>query len=858
MPGASSLPVFHADLNHTGIFDGVGEGEPDPGNELIWRSSANGEIKSAPAVWNGTVYAIGISGGLYAFNATNGQNEWINYNVGGSTYSHPMVWNGTVYSGSATNSKIYAVNASSGETAWEYTAGGVFQSSPAIWNGTVYAGSYDANIYALNASSGDFIWKYHGNNRFYESSPAVWNGTVYVGSRDGTVYALNASSGTKIWDCSIGSFPSSPAIWNKSLFIGSNDNKIYALNALSGTKIWEYTTGGYARYSSPAIWNGTVYVGDIDDKIYALNALSGTKIWEYTTGSDVCSSPFVSNGTVYVGSTDSRMYALDAVNGQKIWDYTAMSDVRSSPVVWKSKVYFGSGSKVYALGAAPALTGSVPGSTTPPKLVSATISGTNLLPVTSTKLSRGGTDIEGTNLTVSDNAVTCDFSVPVTAEAGLWDISVLHGGETELLKTLSNTFEVKKLFVELTSNSTAGEIPLNVQFNVTGTGVPVALNLSFGDGGWHNTTSFETINVTHTYTTEGAFTATLNASYGSGVYNESSVSIIPGGVVANLDANPAGGAAPLRVAFNVTGTGVPVALNLSFGDGEWHNTTSYATINTTHTYDVDGTYTATLNASFGLGVYRESTKNINVNTGENPDPAPATGTPSGNGGGNSDSSAGAAENLKTGETVDIHMNDERTAVSDIVVTVDEDVPNLLMVTEKVRNLPSSVEPVDADLYQYVEINAFRADPSAIGSAVIKFSVSKTWLSENGYNVQDIILERYTDGAWTGLPTTVTGIEGGYVYYEAVTPGFSIFAIVYRMDGAEYVPKETALPENTAQEINAEETVPASSSDGSIKNTGIPTSYLIIGALAVILIISITFVLHRRRMKKYPDWWWDKK
>jgi hypothetical protein len=46
-----------------------------------------------------------------------------------------------------------------------------------------------------------------------------------------------------------------------------------------------------------------------------------------------------------------------------------------------------------------------------------------------------------------------------------------------------------------------------------------------------------------------------------------------------------------------------------------------------------------------------------------------------------------------------------------------------------------------------------------------------------------VLLRYVNGAWVNLPTTLVRSESGVLYYEAVTPGFSLFAVGIRKASA---------------------------------------------------------------------------
>ena len=59
--------------------------------------------------------------------------------------------------------------------------------------------------------------------------------------------------------------------------------------------------------------------------------------------------------------------------------------------------------------------------------------------------------------------------------------------------------------------------------------------------------------------------------------------------------------------------------------------------------------------------------------------------------------------------------------------------------------------------------------------------------------------------WVRLKTTLIKEEGGRAYYEAVTPGFSVFAIVLEKDGATVAaPVSTPAPVATVGEEEVEE------------------------------------------------------
>lgn len=74
-------------------------------------------------------------------------------------------------------------------------------------------------------------------------------------------------------------------------------------------------------------------------------------------------------------------------------------------------------------------------------------------------------------------------------------------------------------------------------------------------------------------------------------------------------------------------------------------------------------------------------------------------------------------------------------------------------------------------------NEGTASSENIENAVVGFKVEKTWINSNGVDSSSVRLWRFEDEKWRELPTTQTGEDGDYAYYEADTPGFSAFSIM---------------------------------------------------------------------------------
>jgi PGF-pre-PGF domain-containing protein len=79
-------------------------------------------------------------------------------------------------------------------------------------------------------------------------------------------------------------------------------------------------------------------------------------------------------------------------------------------------------------------------------------------------------------------------------------------------------------------------------------------------------------------------------------------------------------------------------------------------------------------------------------------------------------------------------------------------------------------------YSSFQIAATNLPDDNIKSVVIEFRVDRNWLSDNQIPVDKINLYRYENGEWSRLDTSFLRTDETYEYYEATSPGLSVFAI----------------------------------------------------------------------------------
>jgi len=142
-----------------------------------------------------------------------------------------------------------------------------------------------------------------------------------------------------------------------------------------------------------------------------------------------------------------------------------------------------------------------------------------------------------------------------------------------------------------------------IDFFDDSTGTYDSWRWDFGDG---DTSNLQ--NPSHTYTIAGTYTVSLTVSNACGLDDETkdnyiTVSEAP---VADFNATPTSGCAPLPVNFTDNSTGSPTSWSWDFGDGDTSNLQ-----NPPHTYTSAGTYTVSLTVSNACGSDDE-TKTVTV------------------------------------------------------------------------------------------------------------------------------------------------------------------------------------------------------------------------------------------------------
>ncbi len=171
-------------------------------------------------------------------------------------------------------------------------------------------------------------------------------------------------------------------------------------------------------------------------------------------------------------------------------------------------------------------------------------------------------------------------------------------------------------------------------------------------------------------------------------------------------------------------------------------------------------------------------------------------------------------------------------VDKINVYVDQTVSNLKLAVKK-RTSFSGTKPSGV-VYGYLDIFAI-GDVTNLKEAKIYFKVSKSWIEDYNINQSTIVLQRYKT-SWEPLNTTEYNSDSNYVYFYAITPGFSTFAVT----GEKLSEATGEGSTDQTQETTSNKTyIEGEEGEGSWLNSSI--LYILLAAVGVAIGIVIYFL-----------------
>ncbi|MFH1294603.1 MAG: DUF2341 domain-containing protein [Candidatus Aenigmatarchaeota archaeon] len=630
--------------------------------------------------------------------------------------------------------------------------------------------------------------------------------------------------------------------WIKASYMTSSDSVITYKTAENGgiSLIWNYTTGGIV-WSSPIIADldgdssYDILIGSYDNKLYALNK-TGDSMWNFTADDDIESVPAVIDfGYAYkqvvFGSYDNKLYCIWANNGSQVWSYTGDDWFIASPNYGDID-----GDSQYEIVAASddgiLYAFNHDGSS----LWNYTIPSGGRVESSPSLADMDGDGIWDVVVGSSDNYVYC---LKGTNGNFLWKYHV--GGYVYSSPTLENvlgygrmdivigTFGYKIKLLDPTWDRFGGNAgrtrvlddssPVCLSRNSTTTWIAANQNVTIStlwkdphtnlDGAWfwdNSTGSFDLRNSTNLIGLSSWFNNTINVSIlaenitQSTVYYKVNATDTPGNVgeiTGYVNTKECDADSDCHVLYDI-----------------YYQCTSYQCVYVPPSF---------------LGPPKTNEIESIAGAGQTPTTIPPVTNEQ-----KIKETKKIAE-VRAMETVRTTFYNAELGISAVKLKTNIDAKNVVVIIEKVTvatPLPMA--------YMYLNMTVDGLANDDIESAELEFSVDKEWLAENNMTAGDIVLMRYNQ-EWQELPTNIIKQDENYAYYNAETPGFSLFVIAARKASA--ICGDGICEENDCQE----DCLPTEEPEITIEPEA-PPSLTVFMLIISMILVSAYMIFHVERTR----------
>ncbi|MGW2663027.1 outer membrane protein assembly factor BamB family protein [Nocardia tengchongensis] len=287
-----------------------------PAGTLRWKVDVGG-IDDAeltpPAVAGGRVFAGSTDGNVYALDAATGAVSW-KADLRSEIRSAPIVHNGVVFA--CATAGIEAFDAATGLRRWPLPVRGTLLGVGGDPSTVYVTPKFEQGIVALDAATGGQRWTALTDlDMLMVRSVGIGPGIVTVAVRS-TLHALDAATGKSRWRSEIGDMKRAESTGTAVVALGSFSLGVVAVRLDTGGQLWTF---GHETQSAHVSAAGDVVVVSAESgRLTALDAGSGELRWMVRTGSSATSPVGVHGDTLYA-IWDGAVYALSARDGAQRW-----------------------------------------------------------------------------------------------------------------------------------------------------------------------------------------------------------------------------------------------------------------------------------------------------------------------------------------------------------------------------------------------------------------------------------------------------------------------------------------------------------------------------------------------------------
>lgn len=316
-PEPMNRSVFTADVE-----GGVYRYQADNG-QLQWQSQVNHTISAGPGVSETLVVVAGPDGQVTALDADSGSQLW-QIQVSSEVLSPPVIDRNRVIIRSM-DGRIYGLSINNGERQWLFssevpnlTLRGT--GTPYAKGGRLYVGLDGGDVVALNIADGDVIWQQNVINNQgkteidrisdIDGDLGVVATDLYVSSAANKTLAVATESGQLLWRNDYGSY-TGVTVSRRFIYLADQESVIRQIDRSNGETGWTVTDFKYRELTRPVFYLGALVVGDLAGYVHVIDAFSGKVLNRTQVGKDnFYGAPVVDGNIIYTYNKDGTLTAF--------------------------------------------------------------------------------------------------------------------------------------------------------------------------------------------------------------------------------------------------------------------------------------------------------------------------------------------------------------------------------------------------------------------------------------------------------------------------------------------------------------------------------------------------------------------
>ena len=185
-------------------------------------------------------------------------------------------------------------------------------------------------------------------------------------------------------------------------------------------------------------------------------------------------------------------------------------------------------------------------------------------------------------------------------------------------------------------------------------------------------------------------------------------------------------------------------------------------------------------------------------------------------------------------------------------TIDFNVLNsnaaVQLTVTKLDTKPVMQREVQGTVYQYIRVDETNLKEADISDVKIAFKIEKKWMDQYNGSIKDVVLQRYLSNIWTNLDTTFTRTDATYNYFEADSPGLSLFAVALKAAPSPVVPTAVTNASSNATQpaLNASQEAAAQQEQAAVKTAKSKNTIIMVIVLVIVALAIGGFVMVRKK------------